>query len=553
MNKRTAVTALLFVLAATTAFADESARYIVAMKRSALRTEPSALIRDVETAPRARQVASFSLINGFAADLTAAEAAALRKSGSVRYVEPVVMRYALGLPAKSDATTRNLLGQTTPNGLDLIHAREVWGVTRGQAVNVVVVDTGVDYRHPDIAPNWAGGYNALTKTTDPLDDHGHGTHVAGTIAASDNGIGVVGVAPNVRLWGVKVLSAAGSGTTEKVIAGLDWVIARKNEQGGRWVVNLSLGSKESSAAEEEAFARAVDEGLLIVAASGNESVAGVPAPVGYPAAYPGVVAAGAVNDDLQLAGFSNQGPQLAVVAPGVNVLSSMRVGTGQLAGVSTASSLQFLGAGIEGSKSGTVSGEYVFCGLGKTADFPSNVAGRIAVIQRGEITFAEKTRGAKAAGATAVVIVNNDESAMNWTLISLTDPTSTTFDWPVTIGVSKKDGAALVASRSSITVTLRPDDYGEMSGTSMATPHVSGVAALLWGAAPEATPANIRQAITATASDLGATGFDPAFGAGLVNALNAAKMLAPSKFGVPATPAPDPDPVAGRRRALRKG
>jgi serine protease len=142
---------------------------------------------------------------------------------------------------------------------------------------------------------------------------------------------------------------------------------------------------------------------------------------------------------------------------------------------------------------------------------------------------------------------------MNWTLISLTDPSSTTFDWPVTVGVSKQDGARLIAARSNITVTLRPDDYGEMSGTSMATPHIAGVAALLWGAAPEATAANLRQAITGTASDLGDSGFDHAYGAGLVNTINAAKMIAPTRFGLPVTPEPEPEPVITRRRAHRRG
>ena len=552
MIKRTAVTALLFVVA-TSAFAEESGRYVVALKRGALRAEPQSLIRDVESTPRSRQIARLSLINGFAADLTAAEAAAMKRSASVRYVEPVATRYALGrLSVVSDATKRNLLGQTTPIGLDMIRARELWGVTRGETINVVVVDTGVDYRHPDIAPNWAGGYNVLTKTNDPLDDHGHGTHVAGTIAAADNAFGVIGVAPNVRLWGVKVLNSGGTGTSDKVIAAMDWITARKNELGGRWVVNLSLGSAQTNVAEEEAFREAVAEGLLVVAAAGNESTTTIPAPVGYPAAYPGVIAVGAVGDNSLRATFSNQGPQLSVVAPGVNVLSSMRVGSGEIAGVSTATEQQFLAAGVQGSKRGTVSGEFVFCGLGRTTEFPSNVAGRIAVIQRGELTFAEKTRAAKEAGATAVVIVNNDDSSISWTLISATDPLSSTFDWPVTIGVSKQDGAKLLAARTEITVTLRPDDYGEMSGTSMSTPHVAGVAALLWGAAPGASSADLRSAINATASDLGATGVDPEYGAGLVDALNAAKRLAPSRFGAPATPAPDPEPEVTRRRTTRR-
>src|SRR5687768_7924083 len=139
MIKRTAVTALLLVFA-TSVFAEESQRYVVALKPAALRVKASALIQGVETAPRERDILDLGLINGFAAELTAQEAAELAKSAGVRYVEPVVERYALGKPSiATDATTRNLLGQTLPAGIDLIRARDVWGVSRGQAINVVVV------------------------------------------------------------------------------------------------------------------------------------------------------------------------------------------------------------------------------------------------------------------------------------------------------------------------------------------------------------------------------------------------------------------------------
>ncbi len=547
MVRRTAVTALLFLVTTGILAAESQQRYVVALKPSRLQIKPSAILSDIDATPRERDVASYTVIDGFAADMTAAEAAELRKSGGVRYVEAVVERHALGVV--SDAT-RSLTGQTVPFGIDMVRARALWDFTRGENVNVVVIDTGVDYRHPDLAPSWAGGYNALTKSTDPLDDNGHGTHVSGTIAAADNDLGVLGIAPRVRLWGVKVLKADGNGTSDKVIAGLDWVVTQKKALGGRWIVNLSLGSPDTSIAEEEAFARAIEEGLLIVAAAGNESTSTLAAPIGYPAAYAGVMAIGAVDATSKIATFSNQGPQLAVVAPGVDVLSSIRVGTGSIAGV-VSGSKTYASSGLTGSKMGTFTGGYVVCGVGRPSDFPASVAGKIALIQRGaSIKFADNAKAAKAAGASAVIIYNNDESALTWTLINDDDPTAATFEWPLAVALSKKDGEALAAASGNLTVTLREDDYAAFNGTSMSSPHVAGVGALLWSLDPSATAENLRQAMTATASDLGAAGVDSIFGAGLVDALNAAKQLKPALFSAPVTPS---DQVPSGRRTLRRG
>src|SRR5450759_552380 len=128
----------------------------------------------------------------------------MQKSSDVRYLSPVVGRSVevIDMPRlQPGSEARSSHFQTVPYGIDLVHARDVWPVTRGKGtVNVVVIDTGIDYTHPDLKEAYAGGYNVFTKTNDPKDDHGHGTHVAGIIAAADNDFGVVGVAPEVRLW-----------------------------------------------------------------------------------------------------------------------------------------------------------------------------------------------------------------------------------------------------------------------------------------------------------------------------------------------------------------
>src|SRR5688572_1528542 len=419
-----ALATLALVFTPVLASAAPTERYVVALEWGARADRAPALLREIDVVSQARRVATFHHLDAFAADLTEADVRALRRSRNVRYVEPVAMRHILGTtPSAAADSLRNLEGQTIPPGIDLVRARDVWHVTRGETINVAVIDTGIDYRHPDLIEAYAGGFNAITQSNDPMDDHNHGTHVAGTIAASDNDLGVVGVAPKVRLWGVKALKEDGTGTTDQLVAGIDWVIEQKRSRGGNWIINLSIGAQIRNTAESEAIARAIEEGILVVAASGNDSTETSAAPVAYPAAYPGVLSVGAVDGQQRHASFSNQGPNLAVVAPGVDVLSSVRAGTGVHSGV-FGDSLAFGGTALEGSARGTITGKAVYCGIGRVQDFPAAVFGQIAVIRRGgDMTFADKTRRAKAAGAAAVLIVDYAESTVNqFTLINASDP-----------------------------------------------------------------------------------------------------------------------------------
>ena len=544
--KRSAVAALLFLITGALS-AEETQRYLVATRQPFRAGALGAVIRESRESFSPRAVAGFESFDGFAADLTPSEVAELRRNGAVRWVEPVVERHALG--------ARNLEGQTTPYGIDLVKAKQSWVAPRPDVPNVVVADTGIDFNHPDLAPFYAGGVNTFDASRPPLDDHGHGTHVSGTITAGNNTFGVVGVAPLVRLWAAKVLRSTGSGSSEQIIKAVDWTIAKKKELGGNWIMNFSLGSPTGSIGEQEAFKRAAAAGIFVAAASGNESEPDVPAPVLFPAAYSSVVAVGAIDSKMQLASFSNQGPELDVVAPGVDVLSTVITGSGMLSFV-VSGPASYVGGSMDGSKIGTVTGEYVFCGLGKKEEIPASVTGRIALIKRGDLTFAEKTRNAKEAGAIGVVIFNKDDSAINWTLISVEDPTSATYDWPVTVGISLEDGEALAAKNGgTLTITTRRDDYGQASGTSMATPHVSGVAALIWAVVPSATAADLTAALTASAKDLGATGFDSAHGYGAVSAYDAIKQLKPTAFDPidPTDPPPGSRPSTGRRYVRRGG
>src|SRR5262249_12565709 len=159
-------------------------RYLVAT-RTPSRETPLRMLRDAGDAHEHR-VREFRSINAFAATLTESEAAELRKSPEVRSVTPVVPRRISGMSAPAYAAATATARQRMPYGIQMIHAPEMWTVTRGSGpINVAVLDTGITIDHPDLAPNYAGGYNVFTQSNDPIDGHGHGTHVSGTIAAAD--------------------------------------------------------------------------------------------------------------------------------------------------------------------------------------------------------------------------------------------------------------------------------------------------------------------------------------------------------------------------------
>ncbi len=531
--KRTVV-ALFTILLTTAAFAAETQRYLVATKRPYSADTLRALRDSVDRNVEPRAVEGFRTFRGFAAELTPEEAEALRASREVRFVEPVVERHALDVP-------RNLNGQTTTYGVDQVFARQANLGSHSGVVNVVVTDTGIDPNHVELKGVFTGGYNVFNKNDNVLDDHGHGTHVSGTIAAADNNEGVVGVAPNVRLWSVKLLNRSGAGTSEGILHGLDWIKAKKAELGGNWVVNMSLGSPSESEGEREAFQALADAGIIVVAAAGNSSAPNRPMPVGYPAAYPSVIAVAAVDQERNLAYFSSQGPEVDFAAPGVQVLSTMPTGSSLLAYIRDADRA-YPADSVIGSAYGTVSADYVYCGIGRPEDFPPSLEGKIALIKRGgDISFANKTRAARAKGAIAVVIFNHDTSTGDWTLYS--DDQASTETWPLVLKMKLADAQPLADKGAGhLTVSYDEDSYGENSGTSMACPHVTGAVALLWSIAPEATQEQIVNALTATALDLGDAGPDSQYGAGLINVYTAAKMLAPGAF---------PSSTTGRRPGRR--
>ncbi len=196
-----------------------------------------------------------------------------------------------------------------------VKATYAWKYTTGsEDVVVAVVDTGVAYNHPDLKGKVIKGYDFINSDEDPKDDNGHGTMVAGIIAAkTDNGEGIAGVCWGCKIMAIKAFDARGLGTYSEMADGMEYAIER-----GAKVINISAGGTSPSLVLEEALNKAEENGVVVVASAGNEGGALL-----YPAAYsPKCISVGASDYEDKKAGFSNYGPHLDLVAPGVSILST---------------------------------------------------------------------------------------------------------------------------------------------------------------------------------------------------------------------------------------
>jgi subtilisin len=217
-------------------------------------------------------------------------------------------------------------GQPIPWNIAMVNAPAAWRRTTGRGVKVAVLDTGIDQDHPDLTV--AGGVSFIGGVSSWDDDHGHGTHCAGTVAARNNPVGVVGVAPNASLFAVKVLNGGGSGSLSGIVAGMAWATQQRMD-----VISMSLGSNVSNpdAPCLTAYQRAAEDflatGGVIVAAAGNNGTE-FNRWVGQPARCPGYIAVAAVDRDANVAGFSSFGPGnvVALAAPGVAINSTFKGG-----------------------------------------------------------------------------------------------------------------------------------------------------------------------------------------------------------------------------------
>ena len=265
-------------------------------------------------------------INGLAAVVPEEELSALEADPVVLRVEKDLDVFSFGIDdddAEDDAEDddgKKGPAEVIPWGIQRIWADQVWGDDfTGDKIKVAILDTGISYIHYDLKWNinkkkdcvqlWGGSY----------DFHGHGTHMAGIIAALDNKIGVVGVAPKADIYAVKVLWPDGTGWLSDLIEGLEWCIDEKVD-----VINMSLGCLENSEALYEAILQVYEAGITMVAAAGNNDPNDIPGEVIYPAKYIETIAVSALGHEDTFATFSRSGPEVDLIAPGVDILSTYK-------------------------------------------------------------------------------------------------------------------------------------------------------------------------------------------------------------------------------------
>ncbi len=445
----------------------------------------------------------------------------LRNHPSIDLIEEEIFHPAPQPAATWGRSAMNLRSITSqamevPWGIDAVKAQEAWSITgQGQSVRVMVLDTGVDKDHPALQSRFEQGRNFTGGNSDAyLDTIGHGTHVAGTILASGENGAVVGVAPKAKLLAGKVCMEFGCSSIA-IASGINWAVSEKVH-----VVNMSLGGMFISEAERRAIAAAEEAGVFIAAASGNDGTNRV----SFPAAMETITAVGALDSTLTKADFSQWGPELDVMGPGVDVVSSVPRGTGRGAsvkldlgkGLDEVKSLPFVGSPVR-----YVEGELVDAGLGRAGDVANlDLTGKVALISRGEIPFKEKVANVLARGAIAALIYNNAPGLIQGTLSE--DGSEAEIPAAMIEQTVGQTATTVLASGQAVQLSLAVEatDYASLQGTSMATPHVAGVAALIRAANPELTPAEVRELLKATATPLGPND-ENQYGAGLVNAQEA--------------------------------
>jgi len=438
----------------------------------------------------------------------------------------------------SDDAGNAMTEQLTPYAVYQSQANQVT-FNANAGMKVCIIDSGLDRSNQDFVWNNISGDN--DSGTGNWDENGgpHGTHVAGTIGAADNNVGVVGMAPGVDMHIVKVFNADGWGYSSDLAFAAD-----KCSAAGANIINMSLGGGGANSTEENAFKAFTAAGGLVVAAAGNDGND----VRSFPAGYSSVMMVGANDNNNNIADFS-QFPSCSVTsgkgkrqttttdeticvevtAGGVDTLSTYPAGMATSASM-TADGAAFASSAMENA--GNAAGNTYYMGTAEATDSGAN--GNICVIDRGVISFHDKVQNCELSGGIGAILINNEAGMLYGTL---GDTNATTIP---AVGAAFEDRAALLAA-SSANINIGTSDYGFMSGTSMATPAVSGMAALVWSNHNDCTGTEIRDALKATAQDSGAAGHDVYFGSGIVKAKAASDYLTANGCGGGVTPPPTGD------------
>jgi serine protease len=481
-----------------------------------------------------------ALIDGLAADLSPEARNAVRRSGLATTIEEDGIRRPHVLP---EGFPLGPFDEFVGWGVDRVQADIVWstGPNPGTADNdvaapfvannsvtgngqvVAVLDTGIDYDHPDLSGNIVDDRGSgvvrdfLFGDDDPSDDtpdpiQGHGTSAASVIASVDNTVGVIGVAPEAKIRPYRVchanftegcpLSAIIGGLVQAVIDDVD-------------VINMSFGGPAGFNVEASAIQAANAAGVVLVASAGNEATQ----QPSFPAGYGTVLAVGATDIDDNPAGFTNVGGWVDVTGPGVDVPAATCLGCGRLAFLDELSPTprSFSAITMSGSAVASVAAtEIVDVGRGcleSEGDIhTTDPDGKVALIERGTCSFAEKVENAEAEGAVGTVVYNNAPGNFGGTLGEFMSAGPS-------VSISQEDGQALLediaVEATIVDLAVVATDYELVSGTSFSGPHAAGVAALVKSVKPGLSPIEVRKIIETTAEPLGATVI---FGNGMVRA-----------------------------------
>jgi parallel beta-helix repeat protein len=419
-----------------------------------------------------------------------------------------------------------------------IHAPEAWGTTKGSSdVVIAIIDTGVDYNHPDLASNiWSNkneipgngadddhngyiddvrGWNFKDNTNDPMDYFGHGTHCAGIAAAViDNGVGIAGIAGHCKIMPLEIY------TIEDASKAIKYAV-----DNGADIISMSFGISDWFKTNQSTIFDlyldwAYHKGVVEIASAGNDNFE----IMSSPASNKNVIAVTASDNNDNKAYFSSYGYKSEIAAPGVDIYSTVWQDSPEFGFISNLSVNQeyFESKSFAYTGLGSVSGQLVYVGLGRVYDLQGiSLTGKIALIQRGEISFSEKVDNVCNKGAIGAIIFNNEPGNF-WG--SLGDNKTI----PV-VSISRDDGEILLnlinqgSVQANLSVTKNP--YEWLSGTSMSCPTVAGVAALVLSQNPYLTNEEVRTILRSSTDPINSNVF---VGMGRINAnqaVNKAKHI----------------------------
>ena len=466
----------------------------------------------------------------------------LQNHPNVKSIEADPRRYPLGT-----GDTVLASGETQPYGIPMVQADQLTDANPSNRT-VCIIDSGYYLKHEDLQDDYVTA-SPDSGTGDPFTDgSGHGTHVAGTIAGmGGNSTGVVGVNPGskLKLHIVKVFGDSGTWAYSSDLA----TALNKCRDAGSNVVSMSLGGGRPSSLEERAFNNAYSAGVLSIAAAGNAG----DTTTSYPAGYGSVVSVAAIDHNKNVADFSQKNADVEIAAPGVAVLSTVPYIETNTA---TVDGTTYKGGHVEFAVRNTgVSGALVD---GGRCAATGTWTDKVVLCERGDISFFDKVMNVQNSGGAAAIIYNNVSGGFSGTL---GEGNSSTIP---AITLSQEDGRALLTKLALdttldttvvSTVEKPADGYDYFNGTSMATPHVSGVAALVWSYNLSWTNDQVRKALQASAQDLGTVvGRDDSYGYGLVQAKAALETLrAGSGGGGADTTGPEISSVTSAKTNAKNG